>query len=45
LFKTTNLPWNRGASENKTGKWKNELSFIKDGAVQCLVKEIQKDIG
>ncbi|KAL4148909.1 hypothetical protein QTP88_003048 [Uroleucon formosanum] len=47
---TTNLPRNRGALVNKTGKWKNGLSFgtwnvrklFKPGAVQCLVEEIER---
>lgn len=44
------MPRNRGALENKTGKWKNGLSFgtwnirtlFKPGAVQCLVEETER---
>lgn len=44
------MPWNRRPLENKTGKWKNGLSFgtwnirtlFKPGAVQCLVEETER---
>lgn len=44
------MPRNRGALENKTGKYKNGLSFgtwnigtlFKPGAVQCLVEKTKR---